>query len=106
MGAKKQYPKRTAQRWASEPKVRAAVERYRRRALDRAVGLMSDNAQWATEQILKLGESAASESVRLSALCAILSEMIAVSKFGGLEDRLTQVEEQIRDESGNADLAG
>ena len=54
---------------------------YRRRALDRAVGLMSSGRRWAVEQIVNLGENAASEAVRLAALRAILSDMIAVSKF-------------------------
>ncbi len=88
-------PRRTAYRWASEPKVRAEVERARRRALDRAVGRMSDRATWAAKNIVKLGETAASESVRLAALRAILSDMMAVSKFGTLEDRMTQIEEQL-----------
>ena len=100
---KNNVPKRTAQRWAREPEVRAAVESIRRRALDRAVGLMSRHAKWATNGILKLGESAASESVRLAALRAVLSDMMAVSKFGGLEDRMTEIEEQIRDRTRNAD---
>jgi hypothetical protein len=103
---KNNVPRRTAQRWAREPGVRAAVERTRRRALDRAVGLMSTHARWAAEKILKLGEHAASEAVRLTALRAVLSDMIAVSKFGGLEDRLTEVEEQVRDNNGHADHAG
>ena len=77
----------------SEP----AIERIRRRAIDRAVGLMSRRARWAAEHIVKLGESAASESVKLAALRAVLSDMMAVSKFGGLEDRIsTDIEEQHR----------
>jgi hypothetical protein len=64
-----------------EPGVRTAVERTRRRAVDRAVGLMSWRARWTAENIVKLGESAASESVKLAALRAVLSDMMAVSKF-------------------------
>ena len=79
--SKNSVPRRTAQRWAREPGVRAAVERTRRRAIDRAVGLMSKRASWAAERIVKLGESAASESVKLAALRAVLSDMMAVSKF-------------------------
>jgi hypothetical protein len=98
-------PRRTAQRWAREPEVRAAVERTRRRALDRAVGVMSTRATWAARLIVKLGETATSESVRLSALRAIMSDVIAVSKFGGLEDRMTEMEEVVRASAGNADRA-
>jgi hypothetical protein len=99
-------PRRTAQRWAHERKVRDAVESSRRRAIDRAVGLMSRRARWAAEKIVDLGTSAASEAVRLAALRAVLSDMMAVSKFGCLEDRMTEIEEQLRDGTGNADHAG
>ena len=67
---------------------------------------MSKRARWAAELIVKLGESAASESVKLAALRAVLSDMMAVSKFGGLEDRMTDIEEQIRDRTGNSGCAG
>jgi hypothetical protein len=103
---KNSVPRRTVQRWAKEPKVRAMVESIRRKAIDRAVGLMSVRAGWAACQIVKLGGNADSESVRLSALRAILSDMISVSKFGGLEDRMTEIEEHIRGRTGNPDRAG
>jgi hypothetical protein len=103
---KNAVPKRTAQRWAKEPEFRAMVESIRRRALDRAVGLMSRRARWAAERIVALGDKAASEAVRLAALRAVLSDMMSVSNFGGLEDRMTEIEEQLRDRTGNADLAG
>jgi hypothetical protein len=103
---KNNVPNRTAQRWARESEVRASVESIRRRALDRAVGVMSRNAKRATLGIVKLSESAASEAVRLAALRAVLSDVISVSKFGCLEDRMTEIEEQIRDRTGNADVAG
>ena len=41
-----------------------------------------------------LGENAASESVRLSALRAVMSDFIAVSNFAGLEGRVADLEEQ------------
>ena len=66
---------------------------------------MSTRARWAAQLIVKLGESATSESVRLSALRAIMSDVIAVSKFGGLEDRMTEMEEVVRASAGNADRA-
>ena len=49
-----------------------------------------------------LGENAESESVKLSALRAVLSDMMAVSKFAGLEDRVTEIEEQLHARTGNA----
>jgi len=92
-----QVPKRTAYRWSREPKVRAAVESYRRRAVDRAIGRMARRVTWATDGIAKLAENAESESVKLAALRAILSDMMAVSQFAGLEQRITEIEEQLHE---------
>ena len=85
---------RTAQRWASDPGVRAEVETYRRGNLDQAVSRMSHRAVWVTDQIAELAEKARSESVRLAALRSMLSDMMAVADFAGLEERLTKLEEQ------------
>jgi hypothetical protein len=88
-------PERTAYRWAAEPEVRAEVESVRRRALDEAIGRMTSHASWVVGRILKLGDSAASESVQLSALRGILSDFISVYKFAGLEVRMAEIEEQL-----------
>jgi transposase len=87
---------RTAQRWASDPEVRAEVEAYRRGNLDEAVGRMSRRTAWATDQIAELAEKARSESVRLAALRSMLSDMMAVADFAGLEQRIAKLEEQDR----------
>ena len=67
----------------ASPRFGPRSRRMRRRALDRAVGLMARHTHWAAEQIVELGKTASSEAVRLSASRAVLSDMIAVSKFGG-----------------------
>jgi hypothetical protein len=51
--------------------------------------------------IAKLGKNAVKESVKLAALRAVFSDMMAVSKFAGLEDRVTELEEQFGDRTGN-----
>ena len=89
-------PERTAQRWASDPEVRAEVETYRRGNLDQAVSRMSHRAVWVTDQIAELAEKARSESVRLAALRSMLSDMMAVADFAGLEERIARLEEQDR----------
>jgi hypothetical protein len=58
-------PRRTAQRWATEPDVRRQVEDWRRRVLDRALGYMAGRSMWAVRGITELGEKAESESVQL-----------------------------------------
>jgi hypothetical protein len=92
----------TAYRWAEESEVKAWANAIRRRALDRAVGLLSRRVSWAARGIVKLADTAGSEAVKLSALRAIYSEMIAVSRYGGLEDRVAQLEERSREDTGNA----
>jgi hypothetical protein len=87
---------RTAQRWAAQPDFRAEVESVRRTALDQAVGRMAKRVAWATVRIADLAESANSESVRLAALRSILSDIMAVSDFTGLEERIARLEEQDR----------
>jgi hypothetical protein len=91
----------TAYRWAGEKKVRALVNSIRGRALDRSVGRLSKRLVWAAEGIVQLADTANSESVRLAALRAISSEMIKASRFGGLEDRMTEIEERLDARAGN-----
>ena len=95
-------PERTAYRWAAEPEVRSEIESIRRRALDEAIARLAKRATWAVDGIVTLGENAASESVRLSALRAVMSDFIAVSNFAGLEGRLAELEEQFHVRTGNA----
>jgi hypothetical protein len=95
-------PERTAYRWAREPKVRAAVEVIRRRAVDRTVGQMTHSLEWVREAIFKLAKSASSESVQLAALRSVTADLLTVSKFGGLQDRVTQIEEMLNARTGDA----
>ena len=96
-------PNSTAYRWASEPEIRRAVEASRRRALDRAVTLMTKRAGWAAGRIIVLAARAESESVRLRAARAIFGDMMSVSRYSDLEDRMTKIEERGREDAGNAD---
>jgi hypothetical protein len=92
---------RTAYRWAREPRVKAVVNSHRRKALDQALGVMSGQVTWAAEGIGALGRNAASESVQLGALKAVFTNLVAVSKFSGLELRLTEVEKRVHGRSRN-----
>ncbi len=85
---------RTAQRWANEPETRAEVESIRRGSLDQVIGQMSHRVAWATALIATLAENAKSESVRLAALRSFLTDLMAVSDFAGLEQRIGKLEEQ------------
>ncbi len=92
--ARNGVPERTAYYWAGERAVRSEVESIRRRALDEAIGRLAARATWAVDGVIKLGETAASESVRLAALRAVMSDFITGSNFTGLEARVAELEEQ------------
>ncbi len=92
-----QVPRSTAFRWAKDPELRRTVEALRRRALDRAIGRMVGLAIKATDGIARLAEGAKSESVQLRAWRAVLADQMAVSKFSNLEQRMVEIEEQLRD---------
>jgi hypothetical protein len=98
-----EVPRRTAFRWASDANVRREAEAWRRRVLSRAIGQMASLSLKAVAGIAKLGASAESESVRLRAWRAILADQMAVAKFSDLEQRMVEVEEQIRERTGYAD---
>jgi hypothetical protein len=88
-------PRRTAFRWAKEPDVRKAVESYRRRMIDQAIGRMTRRSGWVADGITQIAREARSDSVRLRAYRAMFSDMMAVNKFSGLESRMVEVEEQL-----------
>ena len=71
-----QVPHRTAYRWANDPKVQAKVELCRSRALDRAIGQMAHNVNFAAQGINTLARQAVSESVKLAALRSIFSNAV------------------------------
>jgi len=87
-------PESTAYRWAAEPLVRCETLAIRRRVLEEAIGRMAAHANWAVDHIIELGGTASSESVRLSALRGLMSDLIAVSNFAGLETRVAELEER------------
>jgi hypothetical protein len=88
-------PRATAYRWSSEREVRKIVDACRRRMIDQAVGKMAKQSTWVVGKITGLASDAESESVRLRALRSLLTEMMSVSKYWGLEGRVADVEEKL-----------
>ena len=56
--------KMTAYRWAKDPSVRKAVEAYRRRMIDQAIGRMAKHTTEAADMIVRIANSAESELIR------------------------------------------
>jgi hypothetical protein len=99
-------PRPTVYRWAKEPEVRKAKEECRRRILDRAVGMMIKRVPWAVPKLIVLAADAESEFVRLQAIKTLVKDMMAVSKFSGLEERMTQIERKLDERDRMAGQAG
>ena len=70
---------------------------------NRALGRMAKCSTWAADGIAKLARGADSESVRLSALRAILKDRMAIASFADLEGRMAQIEQKLRDRTDTPD---
>jgi hypothetical protein len=91
--------KRTAYTWSRSDEVRDKIADIRRRAVDRAVGRLSRNATAASMIIIKLARKATSEAVKLQAARAILADLMVVSNYAAIEQRLAEVERRLQDSS-------
>jgi hypothetical protein len=78
------------------------VASCRRRTIDRAIGRMARRSTWAADGIAAIAREAESDSVKLRAYRSIFSDMMAVSKYSGLESRVTEVEEMLAQRTGGA----
>jgi phage terminase small subunit len=94
----------TAFRWANDPKVRKAVQSCRRRVIDQAVGQMTKHSTRAAQTIAWLSDEGDSHTIRLKAARAVLSDMMKVAKFSGLEERMTEIEDKL--DKRDAAIAG
>jgi hypothetical protein len=86
----------TAFGWSRSPGFRDLVEGYRNKYLDRATGLLAKNTVKAALEINRLAGAAESESVRLNAARAVLSDVMAL-KTQDLARRVDEMEAQLRE---------
>ena len=68
---------------------------------------MTKHTTRAAHGIVTIATEAESDSVRLRAWRAIFSDMMAVSKYSGLEVRMTEIEEKLlqRDDAASSNIA-
>jgi hypothetical protein len=92
-------PVRTAYEWHRRPEFKRAVARYRRRFLDRALGLLAGQAVKAASEVGRLATKADNEGVRLSAARGLLADLTSVWRFAEMEGRMAEIERHIRDRS-------
>jgi hypothetical protein len=85
---------RQVYRWAKEREVKDDIIAHRRYLVEQSVGLLAEKIAWAASGIINLGEHAQSESVKLSALKAVMTTMITGSQYAGMDQRMTELEER------------
>jgi hypothetical protein len=85
-------PAPTAFRWAREPEVRTAIEEYRGRMIDEAVGRMTTRCSKAADIHYETARYGDSMSLRFRAARAIFSDMMTVSKYSRAEAAVAEVE--------------
>ena len=88
-------PKSTAYNWATDPEVRSLVESCRRGVLDHTIGRMVEHFNWVADTIIADAQHGKSDPGRLRAARAMFSDMINVSKYSELEDRVSQIEQKL-----------
>ena len=93
----------TAYRWAADPDVKAEIREWRRRAIHETIGLFTSNAAWAVAGIKLLAEKASSEKVQLAAYRSIVLDVIKVTGFSDVYDRMKELEDELRKQQAATD---
>jgi hypothetical protein len=84
---------RTARRWAREDDVVHQVEAIRRRAVDRAIGLLTRHATTAARELARLASDKDTPAgARVAAARAVLQELLNVKEHQDLVDRVNELE--------------
>ncbi|MFO0889894.1 MAG: hypothetical protein U0790_12225 [Isosphaeraceae bacterium] len=86
---------RTARTWAALPETKEKVREIRSRMVDEAIGRLTALVGEAVIGIGKLTR-AESESVRLAACRAILSDLLVIKSHAELESRIADLEAAVR----------
>jgi hypothetical protein len=96
-------PRTTAYRWAADLRVQSMVQSCRRRSFQSTLGQLTRRATKAYDEIAKLAKGAESDSVRLTALRAMVRDLVAMSRVGSLTRRIAKAEAVIRDQMNRAE---
>jgi len=89
-------PARTARRWSREPEVRDQVERIRRRAVDRAVGVLTSQATTAARALAAIARDKETPAgARVAAARAVLQELLNVKEHQELAERVAELERRV-----------
>jgi hypothetical protein len=86
---------RTAYDWARDPKLKRRVAAIRRKMLDQAIGLLAGGVANAAVILRQLSVEGDSESIKLSASRAILSDFMTVQSYAELDRRMAAIERRL-----------
>lgn len=89
---------RTAYGWYGRPSFKRLVNRYRRRYVDRALGLLARNLAKAVSEEIRIVEKGEGDPVRLQAARGVVADMISLSRHADVEERITELERQDDDD--------
>jgi hypothetical protein len=89
-----EIPDRTAREWAKKREFKELVAEHRRRLADRVIGQLSRIATKAVRAIERLMDNSPNDTVRLNAARSILTELVNITGFSELEQRITELERQ------------
>jgi hypothetical protein len=87
----------TVLKWQADPAFPRDVERLRRRMLDQAVGKFAGSVSEIADGMIKLALDAASEGVKLAAQRSVVENLVAMSEFGEVKDRLSKLEARLEE---------
>jgi hypothetical protein len=82
---------RTAHEWLEDSRYRLLISRFRRRMIDRAIGLLTRSTNKAVSTLRKLLESE-NENVRLRAALGIIDATVRLREHVELEERIAALE--------------
>lgn len=93
--ASNDVPARTARDWATKPEFKAKVSAIRDEFVDAVVGEMKADLKKARAKISSLIETADSDSVKLAAARAMISDMISLANHADQARQLVELRAEV-----------
>jgi hypothetical protein len=94
-------PRRTCHDWKETKEYKLRVQDIRRRAVDRAIGLLARDLTTASGTFARLVKDRKNGTVQLQAARAIFSTYLTTMKQFDMEERMTEIESDIEEHKAN-----
>jgi hypothetical protein len=103
--------RKTAYNWCRREAFQRLVQKYRRRAEKRAIGIMERALDQAVERVVQLIEEGGSDAIKLSAAQTLIDKLLVVQSHAEQTDELRRLDERLkaqetRRETRPGDFAG